>query len=308
MTSPMSHVRKPSVAMWLSSSCCGLGQIYCGRVGRGLVMYSVTMMAWPIMAVIVLLGSVPVVVVGLIGIIVPLGVLNLWSARDAKAIARSMAAIDYEPQEYNQPLVYWLMILTWFPYVLGVGLFLRANAVEAFVLPTSSMAPTLISGDRVLANKIRIETVSFAHGDVIVFRNPENRRQNFIKRIVGLPGDTVEVKAGQLLINGRPLDREPIPATDETPAMKVAGKRAFYESSGNRRYTILVDAEADKHGDTDDLPMQTVPVGSYFVLGDNRSLSLDSRKFGAISHGDIVGQVVFNYRPGDTWKRFGFIR
>lgn len=308
MTTKMSHVRKPSVAMWLSSFCCGLGQIYCGRVGRGLVMYCTSMMIWPIMAVIVYLGSVQVVAAGLGGLILALGTFHIWTTRDAKAIARSMAAIEYEPREYNRPLVYWLMILTWFPYVLGLALFLRSNAAEAFVLPTSSMAPSLVPGDRVLANKIGIDTASFSHGDLIVFRNPQNRRQNFIKRIVGLPGETVEVKAGQLLINGRPLNREPIPATDEIPSMKVEGKRAFYEWSGDRRYSILIDVKADKSDDKDDLPIQTVPIGSYFVLGDHRGLSHDSRKFGAIFHGDIVGQVVFNYCPGDTWKRFGYIR
>lgn len=304
MTSEMSHVRKPSVAMWLSTFCCGLGQIYCGRVGRGLVMYSVTMMAWPLMAVIILSGSVSVVVAGLGGLILVLGVFNLWTTYDAKAIARSMAAIAYEPQEYNRPLVYWLMILTSFPYVLGLALFLRANAVEAFVLPTSSMAPSFVPGDRVLANKIGIETASFTHGDVVVFRNPLNRKQNFIKRIVGLPGETVEVKDGAFFINDQPLPRDPIPAGDKTPAMTAGGKNAFYERNGDRKYAILTDAG----GDAINVSKQTVPVGSYFVLGDHRGRSLDSREFGAIPQGEIVGQVVFNFRPGDTWKRFGSIR
>ncbi len=304
MTTEMSHVRKPSVAMWLSTFCCGLGQIYCGRVGRGLVMYSVTMLGFPLMAVIILLGSVPVVVAGLGGLILVLGTLNLWAAYDAKTIARSMAAIDYEPQEFNRPLVYGLMILTWFPYVLGLALFLRANAIEAFVLPTSSMAPSFVPGDRVLANKIGIETASFTHGDVVVFRNPLNRKQNFIKRIVGLPGETVEVKDGQLFINEQPLPRESIPEGDKSLAMKGDGKHAFYERHGDRKYAILTDAG----GGAINVSKQTVPVGSYFVLGDHRGRSLDSREFGAISQGEIVGQVVFNFRPGDTWKRFGSIR
>jgi len=192
--------------------------------------------------------------------------------------------------------------------VLGLALFLRSNAVEAFVLPTSSMAPSLVSGDRILANKLGIETASFSHGDVIVFRNPQNRRQNYIKRIIGLPGETVEVKAGQLLVNGLRLEREPIPAAEETPAMKVEGRRAFYEWGGDRRYSILVDVDGNQNAGTTDLSPQTVPIGSYFVLGDHRGLSLDSRTFGAIPHGDIVGQVIFNYRPGDTWRRFGSVR
>ncbi len=304
MTIEMSHVRKPSVAMWLSTFCCGLGQIYCGRVGRGLVMYSVTMLGFPLMAVIILLGSVPVVVAGLGGLILVLGTFNLWAAYDAKAIARSMAAIDYEPQEYNRPLVYGLMILTSFPYVLGLALFLRANAVEAFVLPTSSMAPSFIPGDRVLANKIGIATASFSHGDLVVFRNPQNRKQNYIKRIVGLPGETVEVKDGQLFINEQPLPRDPVPEGDQPPAMKADGKSAFIERHDDRKYTILTDAK----GDAINFPKQTVLASTYFVMGDNRGLSLDSREFGPIPHADIVGQVVCNYWPSNSWKRFGSIR
>ncbi|MBC8114386.1 MAG: signal peptidase I [Candidatus Saccharimonas sp.] len=304
MTTEMSHVRKPSVAMWLSTFCCGLGQIYCGRVGRGLVMYCLSMMFWPLVAITIFSGSTTVVLVVLAVLMAAVIVFNIWSARDARATARSMAAIDFEPREYNRPLVYGLMILTWFPYVIGLALFLRANVVEAFMLPSSSMAPTLVPGDRILTNKLGIETAMFSGGDLVVFRNPQNRTQKHIKRIVGLPGDTFEIKAGQLLINDRPLKREPVPAADETSSMNMEGKQAVYEWSGDRRYSVLID----KAGDNADVPKQTVPAGSYFVLGDHRGRSLDSREFGAISHGEIVGQVVFLYRPGDTWKRFGAIR
>lgn len=121
-----------------------------------------------------------------------------------------------------------------------------------------------------------------------------------------LPGETIEVRAGQLLINGRPLDRKLVPVADETPAMRVDGKQAFYEYTGNRRYTILVDNEGESKSNT--VTEQTVPIGSYFVFGDNRDQSLDSREFGSIPHADIIGQVFINYWPGDTWRRFGSIR
>ena len=304
MTTEMSHVRKPSQAMWLSSFCCGLGQIYCGRVGRGLVMYSVSMMAWLVVVVLVLLGNATVVFTGLAVLVVGLMTLNIWSALDAKAIARSMAAIDYEPQEYNRPVVYGLMIATWFPYAIGLALFLRSNVVEAFYLPTSCMLPAFVPGDRVLANKIGIETALFERGDVVVFRNPQNRKQNYIKRIVGLPGESIKVKDGQLFINEQPLLREPIPDGDKSSAMKAGGKNAFIERHDDRKYTILTDAK----GDAINTPKQTVPIGSYFVVGDNRGRSLDSREFGPIPHDDIIGQVILNYWPSDSWKRFGAVR
>ena len=304
MTSEMSHVRKPSLAMWLSSFCCGLGQIYCGRVGRGLVMYSVSMMAWLVIAVLALLGNATVVFTGLAALVVALIAFNIWSSLDAKAIARSMAAIDYEPQEYNRPVVYGLMIATWFPYAIGLAFFLRSNVVEAYYLPTACMTPSFLPGDRVLANKVGVETTSFTHGDVVVFRNPQNRKQNFIKRIIGLPGETVEMKEGKVFINDEPLPQEPTPEGDQSPPVKVDGKKARYEQYGPRRYAVVQDEKSDMIS----LSKQTVPIGSYFVLGDHRSQSLDSREFGPIPHGDIVGQVFLNYWPSGSWKRFGAVR
>lgn len=308
MSNEMSHVRKPSVAYWLSTICCGLGQIYCGRVGRGLIIYCISMMFWPIVATIVFLGDLRFVMVSL-GVLLVAGIgMCVWSARDARAIARSMAAIDYEPQEYNRPLVYWLMIFTLLPYAIGLALFLRENTINAYYLPTASMSPSLIPGDRVLVSRLRVETMSFSRGDLVVFRNPEDRRQNFIKRIVAMAGDTVEVRKGQLLINGHPLNREEIPASDRTQAMNVEGEQAYYESNGDRKYTILVDDKAEAKNSEMSIEKLTVPVDSYFVLGDNRSLSKDSRHFGAIPHADIIGQVLVNFWPGDSFSRFGKIR
>jgi signal peptidase I len=308
MSNEFSHVRKPSVAYWMSALCCGLGQIYCGRVGRGLIMYCISMMFWPIIAIIVFLGDFRFVMISLGGLLLAGIGYCLWSARDAQAIARSMAAIEYEPQEYNRPIVYWLTIFTLVPYAIGLALFLQANTFSAFYLPTASMSPSLVPGDRVLANKLRIETMSFSRGDLIVFRNPGGRKQNYIKRIVALAGDTIEVREGQLLVNGQPLEREMIPVADQTQAMKVEGKQAYSEINGDRRYTILVDDGKGKKGNEMSIEKQTVPIGFYFVLGDNRSLSRDSREFGAIPHADIVGHVLVNFWPGDSWNRFGKIR
>lgn len=304
MTTEISHVRKPWVAMSLSLTCCGLGQLYCGRAGRGLVMYSLSMLVGPLIAIAAILGGSTLAVVMLLVTLIAFLALTVWSAYDARNTACRMAAIDFEPQDYNRPVVYGLMALTWLPYALGLALYLRANVVEAFYLPTSSMAPTLVRGDCVLTNKLGIGTRDLERGEVVVFRNPQNRRQKFIKRIVALPGETVEIKAGQLLIDGKPLKREPAPLNESDQHAKADSGQTLYEWNGERRYTILVGKDADRM----DTPQQTVQAGSYFVLGDNRGLSLDSRELGTISHGEIVGCVVYLYRPGDTWKRFGPVR
>jgi signal peptidase I len=308
MSNEFCHSRKPSVAYWFSTICCGLGQIYCGRVGRGLIMYCISMMFWPVVAVFVFCGDFRTVMVGLGALLLAGIAFCIWSARDAKAIAQSMAAIEYEPQEYNRPIVYWLMIFTLLPYAIGLALFLNANTIAAFYLPTSSMSPSLIPGDRVLVNKLQMESTSFSRGEIVVFRNPENRRQSFIKRIVALPGDTVEFREGLLFINGQPLEREPIPESEKSPAMKAAGKQAFYETIGDCRYAILVDNDETTPSDEKTIDKQTIPTSSYFVLGDNRNRSRDSRAFGVIHHADIDGQVFANFWPSDSFSRFGKIR
>ena len=108
-----------------------------------------------------------------------------------------------------------------------------------------------------------------------MFRNPENRRQAFVKRIVGLPGDIVEVTERELLINGE---------------------------SQHRRSDNSAESQPPK------VSKQTVPAGSYFVLGDNRDLSRDSRNFGFLSHGEITGVITYLYWPSQSWSRFGAVK
>jgi signal peptidase I len=108
-----------------------------------------------------------------------------------------------------------------------------------------------------------------------VFRNPENRRQIFVKRVVGLPGDTVEVTQHELLINGKVQHRLSENATPNPPQ---------------------------------ELSKETIPAGSYYVMGDNRDLSKDSRNFGFLSHGEITGVVTYLFWPSKSWSRFGAVR
>ena len=112
---------------------------------------------------------------------------------------------------------------------------------------------------------------------------------------------TQEIKAGQLLINDRPLTHQPVPVSEMTPAMKVADSEPFGEIDGDRQYLILNNGAIN-------FPKQQVPRGCYFVLGDNRPSSRDSREFGVVPHADIVGRVSFNYFPSGSWNRFGKFR
>ncbi len=275
MSHETSHPRIPWLALSLSMCCPGLGQIYCGRAGRGLIIFSLTALFGPLTMGLSLIATSTPSLILFGGCLLILLILPVWSAVDAKRIAVSLSGQDYTLQDYNRLAVYVLLPLTSIPCALGLALFLRANVMEAFVIPTRSMSPTLIPGDRILANKLGISTRTFSRGDVIVFRNPENRRQTFVKRIVGLAGDTVEVTERELLINGEVQHRLSESATPSQPPM---------------------------------VSKQTVPAGSYFVMGDNRDLSHDSRNFGFLSHGEITGVVTYLYWPSKSWSRFGAMK
>jgi signal peptidase I len=137
------------------------------------------------------------------------------------------------------------------------------SVAQAFQVEQYSMEPTLLPHDRVLVNKFIYRFREPYRGDVIVLRYPRDPGKNYIKRIVGLPGDRVEIKNGHLIINGLPVDEVYLSGQVSVP----------------------------------DYPPDTIPPDSFFVLGDNRNNSEDSRAFGFLKRGQIVGQAVMIYWP-----------
>lgn len=297
MTTAQRLDRKPWIASSLSLLCTGLGQIYCGRVGRGLIMNSVSLLFGPvIVGTAVLANSTGLLLAFLCSLVALVGFVT-WSVRDAARIARQTK--DYEPREFNSPVVYGMLAFTSVLFAVGLAFVLRAMVIEAFVIPSASMAPTLVSGDRILVTKAGMASQTLKRGEVIVFRNPVNRRQTFVKRIIGLPGETVEIRDGQVYVNHQVL-----PQTRNQDATSGAEGVQIIEQAGELSYRIQVD-----HPETPlQLPPQTVAPDAYFVLGDHRDQSVDSREIGNVPHGLVVGIVKYIYYPGDTWQRFGIAR
>lgn len=162
-----------------------------------------------------------------------------------------------------------------------LAMVIRAFVVQAFKIPTGSMRMTLIEGDLILVNKFiygaKVPFLKFwlpavrspQRGDVVVFVYPEDRKKDFIKRLVGLPGETVEIKGGSIYINGNPAT-EPI------------FNQIYYYNRGD------FSAEGQKI---------TVPQNSYFVLGDNSISSKDSRFWGFVPKENLLGQALIIYWP-----------
>ncbi len=178
-----------------------------------------------------------------------------------------------------------------------LALVIRTFVVQAFKIPSGSMIPTLNIGDHILVNKfiygvktpftdkILIPAWKPKRGDIIVFKYPVNEKKDFIKRVVGLPGDAIEIRDKKVLINGQPLI-EP--------------------------YIIHQDpAIFDEEQKRDNSGVIKVPEESYFVMGDNRDQSLDSRFWGVVKLNKIKGKAFIIYWSWDgdhswvRWRRIG---
>jgi signal peptidase I len=178
---------------------------------------------------------------------------------------------------------------------------LRANVFEAFYIPTGSEAPNVLPGDHILVNKLALHGKVPRRGDVVTFRSPRNRSQNWIKRVIALPGDTVEVRKNKVFVNGKELERDRVsPASLSALGAELSGE-VFYETNAGSRYKILLEPAKSPVN----FAPKKVPDGSCFVLGDNRDRSEDSRQFGFVPLGDIQGLVQYIYWPALSWSRFG---
>src|SRR5262249_51986003 len=154
-------------------------------------------------------------------------------------------------------------------YPVAGAVLLRAHVFEAFQYVERSMNPNLQSGDRVLVNKLAPAGGVPRRGDVVAFRNPRDRRQTWVQRVSGLPGDRAEVKSGQVFVNGKQLERDRVPAASLPPGSTPDGGEVYEESNAGRRYRVLLGAAKA----APDCAAKTVSDGCCFVLGDNRDLA-----------------------------------
>jgi signal peptidase I len=176
-----------------------------------------------------------------------------------------------------------------FGVALLIALIVRTLLLQAFKIPSSSMENTLLVGDHIFVNKFiygyhvpytkgRILKFSAPNrGDIIVFVFPEDPSKDFIKRVIGLPGDTVEVRQKNVFVNGKPLD-EP-----------------YTRFADGRNAETLVRTR-------DSMPPVRVPDGKLFVMGDNRDRSYDSRFWGFVDMDAVIGKALFIYFSID-WNR-----
>lgn len=149
-----------------------------------------------------------------------------------------------------------------------LALVIRTFVVQAFKIPSGSMLPTLQIGDHILVNKFIYTFRPIQRGDIIVFKFPQDESRDFIKRVVGLPGERVEIRAKQLFINGKPL-QEP--------------------------YAVHTAPGLSRGAEGEELGPITIPEGRLFMLGDNRDHSMDSRYWGLLDIDKVRGKAFLIY-------------
>ncbi|MDQ1153741.1 signal peptidase I [Brevundimonas sp. SORGH_AS_0993] len=202
-----------------------------------------------------------------------------------------------------------------------VAVLLRIVLVQPFTIPSSSMEPGLITGDYIVVSqfaygwspaslplntrmsKRRLFGHGPARGDVVVFRRPHDPAQVWIKRVIGLPGDTVQVRRGVVYVNGQPILHTPLRLTHDkdAPQRPVLETR---ETLADGPAYLTYDGGEGLPGD--DTPVYRVPQGQYFMMGDNRDNSLDSRwpadlGVGFLPAGNIIGRaewILLSWNPG----------
>ena len=251
--------------------------------------------------------------------------------RRAELDRMGIQKVDVDAEEAKGRILMQPWWLDWtaglFP-VIAIVFLLRSFLFEPFKIPSGSMIPTLLVGDLILVNKftygLRLPVVNtkitegnpLQRGDVVVFRYPPQPNMDYIKRVVGIPGDEVAYLNKRLTVNGTPVPTTALPDFFDPDAMRYF--KQFEEQLGAHPHRLLNNPEvpafvqgASNYQFRDQCRYSVegvtckVPEGHYFMMGDNRDNSLDSRYWGFVPDGNIVGKAFFVWMNFGNLKRIG---
>ena len=257
------------------------------------------------------------------------------AARREQLASKGIVKVDGDVAQARDTLLMQPWWLDWtaglFPVILVVFL-LRSFLFEPFKIPSGSMIPTLLVGDLILVNKyhygVRLPVINKKiinnndpqRGDVMVFRYPKDTSIDYIKRVVGVSGDEISFRNQQLFVNGEavPMEQTPPPGFYDEDALRYFPE--FKEKFGTVQHRILVNPQSQPFYGAEDkitFPFREncrysaegvtckVPAGHYFMMGDNRDNSQDSRFWGFVPDENIVGRAFFVWMNFGNLKRIG---
>jgi signal peptidase I len=283
------HKRRIWVTVALNLLEPGLPLIYCGNLKAGIgvalgftALWNLLLLTMGIFCDIgTVIGTLAVWILAFIAILI----YNIrYTVRANRAVRRRLRGA-------------WLWIISVFVITTvinqALGTLIKRHIVEAYKISSAGMANTLQAGDYLLASK-GIDLSSLNRGDIIIFKYPLDLNENYVKRIVALPGDKVRIVNKRLCLNGEPV---PLP-----PEGQFIDSAHVCPHSDDRRWGP---------GNRDNMPELTVPQGQLFVLGDNRDNSADSRFWGFLDEKLVVGKARFVHFSWDAerhrvrWERMG---
>jgi signal peptidase I len=290
-------VRKPWLAALLSFIAPGLGQLYCG--------------SWKSGAIALIIGSL---FTGLSSVFLFDTFGKLMTAVSLSLVLSLGYCIEAYRRAKKNPVQVLAPFQRWWIYPIyafllhgvpfGYGTIVPDRFLS-FQIPSESMVPTLLIGDRLVADGWAFWGKEPLRGDVLVFDYPRDRETKFVKRLVGLPGDMVELRGGELYLNGALVSQE----RTERPLFRYRDSEVMElrEQLDNRLHIIY---RSRPSASIDGGPWK-VPEGSLFVMGDNRDRSNDSREWGFVPRDHLVGRMSYIYFSWDgeakriRWERFG---
>ena len=333
--------RKPWVAGLLSLLFAGLGQVYNGQMKKGILFYC--LMQLSVLAAVFILFALPLAPVNIVGPVLLVLVVYLYIVIEAIRTARRLGN-TYQPKAYNKWYVYLgVLVIGWLVLDPAVAPAMRDYLVQAFKIPAGSMERTLLIGDHILVNKFRYRLTSPQRSDVMVFQHPWEKDRDYIKRVIALPGDRVEVRNRQVYVNDR-LIEEPYarynlrsrqndfgsvvtPQKGDTIEIRTDRRvylngqplsipsGQFHPRNGEGAMTgfEVFYGPLFPAGTTLEKPTQPLMVQEdyYFTLGDNRDNSKDSRYWGFVPHANLRGPAKIIYWSWNRsakrvrWKRLG---
>lgn len=275
--------RKPWVAGLLAFLTIGLGHIYSGEIKKGLILYLGQGLVLAVILLLLVIKPIALVLFLVFSIGLTYFLFNLF---DAVKIAKNKSAL-YSLRKFNKWYIYLVCwFLTGFVIQPLVVTLIKENIIKAYKIPSGAMIPNLLSGDHILVNRYIYKTKKPQRGDIIVFEYPKDPTKDFVKRLVGVEGDIVEIINKNLYVNN------------------IKQAESFVVHSDARTFPVS-EQPRDNFG-----PI-TVPLDSLFFMGDNRDNSYDSRFWGVVSKEKIRGKVMSIYWSWDKesgkvrWERVG---
>lgn len=302
--------RKPLLALALSFILTGLGQVYNGKPRKGACLLLISILLPLLILQLSVVGPGRMLLVSLVLSLLMSIAVYVFAAVDAWKQAKRIGK-DYRLKAYNRLAVYLVLAI-------GLNLFYFGGIADPedlgfwaqpYRMSSGSMLPTLLPGDLVMTDR-RINRSAENHGlrrgELVVFKFPPDKNRRVVKRVIGLPGDEIEIRDMELYVNGerRTGERASHAEAGRNEAVRQ-GMIAFYEDGDSGTHVVSYL----EGGEREDLSV-IVPEGRCFVLGDYRDNSMDSRHWGMIPLGDVVGRaklVYFSIDPegGVRWRRIG---